>query len=85
MTTLTAVQTDRLVRKTERVLTVATTLAAIEILRRIPRWLLIAAGLVVCWLVLLALVYMVWLEAALAAVVAWKLGRGAVQGWREAS
>jgi type IV secretory pathway TrbD component len=84
MTALTAHQTDRLARKTELALTFGIALATIELLRRTPRRLLIVAGLLAYTLLLLAIVYILWLEAALAAVVAWKLGRGVVQGWREA-
>lgn len=83
MTTLAADHVERLARRAEFGLTVTIVLGLVEILRRSPRWLLIAAGLAVYVLVMLALAYLVWIEVALVAVVAWKLGRGAVQGWRE--
>ena len=84
MTTLTARQTERLARKTERALTVATVLGLIEILRRTPRWLLLLTAVLVLTLVLVALTYIIWVVALLAAIVGWKVGRGAVKGWREA-
>lgn len=82
MTVAPTYRTDRLARRAERLLTLATVLAAIEILRRTPRWLLLAALLLLWTIVTLALVYMAWIDLALGAVVAWKVGRGAVRGWR---
>jgi hypothetical protein len=73
---------DRLVRKSERALTLLTVLTAVEVLRRSPRWLLIAAGLAVYVLVQILLAYIVWMEVMLASVIAWQLARGAVQGWQ---
>lgn len=84
MTALTARQTDRLVRKTERALTVATVLGVMEIVRRTPRRLLMLAAVLIVMLILVVLAYAVWGVAFLAAVVGWKVGRGAVRGWREA-
>jgi hypothetical protein len=75
---------DRLLRRSERALTLVTVLAAVEVLRRSPRWLLIAAGLLALVLIGLILAYLVWIEVALATVVAWRLGRGFIRGWREA-
>lgn len=82
MTLATLQHSDRLVRRGERLLTLATVLAAIEILRRTPRWLLLAAGLLLWAIVMLVLIYMAWIDLALGTVVAWKVGRGAVSGWR---
>lgn len=75
---------DRLTRKTERALTVATVLGAVEIVRRSPRWLLLLAGAVVVLVVVVALTYTAWVVAVLGAVVAWRLGRGLLRGWRGA-
>ncbi len=84
MTTLAAGRSDRLTRKAERALTVATVLGVVEILRRSPRWLLLLTGLLVYTVVMVVIIYMVWVEVALGTVVAWKLGRGMVRGWRAA-
>jgi len=53
-----------------------------EIVRRTPRRLLLLAAVLVLMLVLVVLAYAVWVVAFLAAIVTWKVGRGAVQGWR---
>jgi hypothetical protein len=65
-------------------LTLTSVLLAIEIVRRAPRLLLLFAALFAYLLVLYVWAHLLWLELALAAVIAWKLGRGAVRGWREA-
>jgi hypothetical protein len=83
MAALTTSQTERLARKTERALTVATVLGVIEIVRRTPRWLLLLAAVVVATVILLALTYIIWTVVFLGAVVAWKLAPGFVRGWRE--
>ena len=85
MTTLTARQTDRLAHKTEVALAVAIVLGAIEILRRAPKWLLALVGLFVYTVVLIAVAYIWWIVAALSVVIAFKLVRGAVRGWRESA
>ncbi len=84
MTTLAADRSDRFARKAERALTVATVLGGVEILRRSPRLLVVLAALLVYTVVMFALVYMVWLDVVLGTIAAWKLGRGMVQGSREA-
>jgi hypothetical protein len=73
---------EQLVRNAELALTLATVLAAIEILCRTPGWLLVAGGVLTFSLVLFLLAHIVWVDAVLAVGVAWKLGRGAVHGWR---
>jgi hypothetical protein len=82
MTELSLHQPQRLSRKANLALTIAIILGTIEILRRTPTWLLFAFALLLCWLVLLAIVYIWWIIGALGAVIGWKLGRGFVQGWR---
>jgi hypothetical protein len=84
MTTLTIRQTDRLVHRTEATLTVAIILGAVEVIRRMPRWMLMGVGLLAYAIVLLAVIYIWWIIGALAIVIAWKLGRGFIGGWREA-
>lgn len=84
MSTLATDRPDRLVHKAERALTVATVLGVVEIIRRTPRWLLIITGLLVYTAVMLVFVYAIWVGIALGAVVAWKVGRGVLQGWRHA-
>lgn len=73
---------ERLARKTERALTVATVLGVIEIVRRTPRWILLFAVVLVLTVVLFALTYLAWVVALPAAIVSWRLGRGAVKGGR---
>lgn len=73
---------DRIARKAELALTLATALAVIEILRHAPRWLLVAAGVLALTLILLALAHIAWIVAVLAVAAAGKLVRGAVRGWR---
>lgn len=83
MRTTSESHTDRLTRKAERALTVVTILGVIEILRRTPRWLLLLALVLVLLAVAYALAYLVWVVAALGALVAWKVGRGVLRGWTE--
>jgi hypothetical protein len=81
--TLTAQRVDELARKTGLALSLAIILGVIEILRRTPKWLLVACGFLVYAVVLLAIVYVWLIVAALGAAVGWKLARGAIRGWRE--
>jgi len=83
MTTLAADRAERITRKAERALTVATVLGVVEILRRSPRWLMILTGLLAFYVVMLAVIYIVWVEVTLGSIVAWKLAHGAIRGWRE--
>jgi len=83
MTTLTVRQTQRLAHKANLALTLAIVLGSIEFLRRVPRLLLLLLGLLVCTAALFVIAYVWWIVGALAAIVGWKLTRGAVRGWRE--
>ena len=83
MRTASAPQSGPLTRKAERALTVATVLGVIEIMRRTPRQLLLVAVVFAILAIVYALTYSVWVAAALGAVVAWKVGRGVLRGWRK--
>ena len=48
-------------------------LEVIEILRRSPRWLLFLVGVLVAYVVALAIAYFWWLAGALAAFALWRL------------
>jgi hypothetical protein len=82
MTTLTADRVDRLARRAQFGLTVAIVLGAVEIARRSPKWLVVGVGLLVYMTLLVVLAYIWWIVGALLGVIAWKLGRGFVAGWR---
>ena len=81
--TLPAQRADQLARKTGLALSVAIILGVIEIFRRTPGWLVVACGFLVYAVVLLAIVYVWFIVAALAAAVGSKLARGAIRGWCE--
>jgi hypothetical protein len=79
---LPAPRADQLASKTGLVLSV-TNHPRREILRRTPKWPIVACGFLVYAVVLLAIVYVWFIVAALAAAVGTKLARGAIRGWRE--
>jgi hypothetical protein len=75
-------QAKRRAREKEIALSLLIVLAAVEILRRAPRWVLVPVGLLLAWAVLLIAQHIRLVDAVLACLVAIKLARGAVEGWR---